>query len=126
MLNSETIARADPALPGAPATRPPCEVEAGNREPRIAGSGGPTLPHFRPEKSDRPRAVTAVEIVVDGRRHAGFYAFQSRMLTVWNPALGSRTAHVGEGALQSQVEALLLEVINECQGLVDIHAHLSR
>jgi hypothetical protein len=63
------------------------------------------------------RLPVSLSVIVDGRRHDGFYAVQSRMLTVWSPALGSRTAwlEAQDPALHDLAQALLMEVVTECE-----------
>ena len=57
-----------------------------------------------------------------GRTFEGYYAVQSNMVTVWNPALGSRTARIGEVALPALADTLLLEVVQECSRYQDFAA----
>ncbi len=59
------------------------------------------------------RQVTPVQVQVDGDRFDGFYAVQSNMLTVWHAYLGSRTTQVDSGALEQQVDTLLIELARD-------------
>jgi hypothetical protein len=60
------------------------------------------------------RKINAMEVRFGGRTFDGFYAVESHMVTVWNPLLGSRTARIEDGSMPALIDALLLEVVQEC------------
>lgn len=70
------------------------------------------------------RHAMALSVVVDGRRYDGFFAIQSRMMTVWSPALGSRTTWIEPQATTTQqiAEALLVEIVGECDARLRVWA----
>ena len=60
------------------------------------------------------RQVNVHNVRFGGRTFNGYYAVESNMVTVWNPALGSRSARIGDASVPVLVDALLLEVVQQC------------
>ena len=60
------------------------------------------------------RQINAHNVRFGGRTYKGYYAVASNMVTVWNPSLGSRSAKIGDASVPVLVDALLLEVVQEC------------
>ncbi len=60
------------------------------------------------------RQINVHNVRFGGRSFNGYYAVASNMVTVWNPSLGSRSAKIGDASVPVLVDALLLEVVQEC------------
>jgi hypothetical protein len=60
------------------------------------------------------RQINAHNVRFEGCTFDGYYAVASNMVTVWNPSLGSRSAKIGDASVPALVDALLLEIVQEC------------